>query len=121
MTSGTNQVTSFSCASLQWANLFRTLQLADKSIVAESAIENEMFLTALLTKEILCKFLNLNNSSTWNEPIEMLYACHSKVKRFCQLSILPDYLEKHGYTQAVLNDVETDFKLFQSCCAVTSR
>ncbi|MEX4783062.1 hemerythrin domain-containing protein [Haemophilus influenzae] len=45
--------------------------------------------------------------ATWNEPIEMLYACHSKVKRFCrQLSILPDYLEKHGYTQAVLNDVE---------------
>lgn len=32
--------------------------------------------------------------ATWNEPIEMLYACHSKVKRFCrQLSILPDYLE----------------------------
>lgn len=45
--------------------------------------------------------------ATWNEPIEMLYACHSKVKRFCrQLSILPDYLEKHGYTQAVLNDVK---------------
>lgn len=45
--------------------------------------------------------------ATWNEPIEMLYACHGKVKRFCrQLRILPDYLEKHGYTQAVLNDVE---------------
>lgn len=45
--------------------------------------------------------------ATWNEPIEMLYACHDKVKRFCrQLRILPDYLEKHGYTQAVLNDVE---------------
>ena len=45
--------------------------------------------------------------ATWNKPIEMLYACHSKVKRFCrQLSILPDYLEKHGYTQAVLIDVE---------------
>lgn len=44
---------------------------------------------------------------TWDEPIEMLYACHGKVKRFCrQLRILPDYLEKHGYTQAVLNDVE---------------
>lgn len=45
--------------------------------------------------------------ATWNEPIEMLYACHGKVKSFCrQLRILPDYLEKHGYTQAVLNDVE---------------
>ncbi|HHF4122770.1 TPA: hemerythrin domain-containing protein [Haemophilus influenzae] len=51
--------------------------------------------------------------ATWNEPIEMLYACHSKVKRFCrQLSILPDYLEKHGYTQAVLNDVEQILSYF---------
>ena len=33
--------------------------------------------------------------ATWNEPIDMLYACHSKVKRFCkQLTILPGYLEK---------------------------
>lgn len=45
--------------------------------------------------------------ATWDDPIAMLYACHSKVKRFCrQLRILPDYLEKHGYNQAVLNDVE---------------
>ena len=35
--------------------------------------------------------------ATWNEPIDMLYACHSKVKRFCkQLTILPGYLEKNG-------------------------
>ena len=35
----------------------------------------------------------------------MLYACHSKVKRFCkQLTILPGYLEKNGVNQAVLND-----------------
>ena len=53
------------------------------------------------------QILESQQFATWNEPIEMLYACHSKVKRFCrQLSILPDYLEKHGYTQAVLNDVE---------------
>ncbi len=33
--------------------------------------------------------------ATWNEPIDMLYACHSKVRRFCkQLTILPGYLEK---------------------------
>ena len=45
--------------------------------------------------------------ATWNEPIEMLYACHSKVKRFCrQLTILPDYLAKHGCNQAVKNDVQ---------------
>ena len=46
--------------------------------------------------------------ATWNEPIDMLYACHSKVKRFCkQLTILPGYLEKNGVNQAVLNDVKT--------------
>lgn len=33
--------------------------------------------------------------ASWAEPIDMLYACHSKVKSFCkQLQILPDYLEK---------------------------
>ena len=41
--------------------------------------------------------------ATWNEPIDMLYACHSKVKRFCkQLTILPGYLEKNGVNQAIL-------------------
>lgn len=51
--------------------------------------------------------------ATWNEPIEMLYACHSKVKRFChQLTILPGYLEKNGITQAVLNDVKIILQYF---------
>lgn len=43
---------------------------------------------------------------TWDEPIEMLYACHGNVKRFCkQLRLLPDYLTKYGCNQAVKNDV----------------
>ncbi|QPB43466.1 hemerythrin domain-containing protein [Rodentibacter haemolyticus] len=51
--------------------------------------------------------------ATWNEPIEMLYACHSKVKRFChQLNILPGYLEKNGVNQAVLNDVKIILQYF---------
>ena len=51
--------------------------------------------------------------ATWNEPIEMLYACHSKVKRFCrQLTILPDYLAKHGCNQAVKNDVQQILNYF---------
>ena len=51
--------------------------------------------------------------ATWNEPIDMLYACHSKVKRFCkQLTILPGYLEKNGVNQAVLNDVKTILQYF---------
>ena len=52
--------------------------------------------------------LNLEPQSfaSWEEPIEMLYACHSKVKRFCnQLRILPDYLTQNGINQAVKNDV----------------
>lgn len=51
--------------------------------------------------------------ASWNEPIEMLYACHGKVKRFChQLSILPGYLEKNGVNQAVLNDVKIILQYF---------
>lgn len=51
--------------------------------------------------------------ASWNEPIEMLYACHSKVKRFCQqLQILPDYLEKNGINQAVKNDVQQILNYF---------
>ncbi|QHB17817.1 hemerythrin domain-containing protein [Mannheimia pernigra] len=45
--------------------------------------------------------------ASWSEPIDMLYACHRKVKNFCkQLQILPDYLEKNGINQAVKNDVQ---------------
>lgn len=50
---------------------------------------------------------------TWAEPIEMLYACHSKVKRFCkQLQILPAYLAQHGVNQAVKNDVQQILNYF---------
>ena len=76
-------------------------------------MKSDSFLTALLTKETLCKSLNLKQFATWNEPIDMLYACHSKVKRFCkQLTILPGYLEKNGVNQAVLNDVKTILQYF---------
>ena len=51
--------------------------------------------------------------TTWAEPIEMLYACHSKVKRFCkQLQILPAYLVEHGVNQAVKNDVQQILNYF---------
>ena len=51
--------------------------------------------------------------ASWNKPIEMLYACHGKVKRFCrQLTILPDYLTKHGCNQAVKNDVRQILNYF---------
>ena len=51
--------------------------------------------------------------ATWAEPIEMLYACHSKVKRFCkQLQILPAYLAENGVNQAVKNDVQQILNYF---------
>lgn len=50
---------------------------------------------------------------SWAEPIDMLYACHSKVKRFCrQLKMLPDYLEKNGVNQAVKGDVQQILNYF---------
>ena len=51
--------------------------------------------------------------ASWAEPIDMLYACHSKVKRFCkQLHILPEYLAKNGVNQAVKNDVQQILNYF---------
>lgn len=50
---------------------------------------------------------------TWDEPIEILYACHGKVKSFCrQLQLLPDYLAKNGVNQAVKNDVQQILNYF---------
>lgn len=44
---------------------------------------------------------NLAAAPTWDDPIEMLYACHGKVKKFCgQLHLLPDYIAQHGCNAA---------------------
>ncbi|PVX32985.1 hemerythrin HHE cation binding domain-containing protein [Pasteurella langaaensis DSM 22999] len=52
-------------------------------------------------------------SATWAEPIDMLYACHGRVKNFCrQLRILPDYLAQNGINQAVKNDVQQILNYF---------
>lgn len=50
---------------------------------------------------------------TWDEPIDMLYACHGRVKQFCrQLQLLPDYIAQHGLNQAVKNDVRQILNYF---------
>lgn len=50
---------------------------------------------------------------TWDEPIDMLYACHGRVKQFCrQLQLLPDYIAQHGLNQAVKNDVQQILNYF---------
>lgn len=57
--------------------------------------------------------LEPQNFVTWDEPIDMLYACHGKVKNFCrQLQLLPDYLDKNGVNQAVKNDVQQILNYF---------
>ena len=39
-------------------------------------------------------------SVTFAEPIEMLYACHGKVRRFCgQVAMLSDYIAENGCNQ----------------------
>ena len=41
-------------------------------------------------------------SVTFAEPIEMLYACHGKVRRFCgQVAMLSDYIAENGCNQIV--------------------
>ena len=46
-------------------------------------------------------------SITFAEPIDMLYACHSKVRRFChQISLLPDYLAQHGCNPIALQTIQ---------------
>ena len=45
-------------------------------------------------------------SVTFAEPIEMLYACHGKVRRFCgQVAMLSDYIAKNGCNQIVLQTI----------------
>lgn len=42
-------------------------------------------------------------SVTFAEPIDMLYACHDKVRRFCsQVNMLPDYIAENGRNEVVL-------------------
>ncbi|HFC6352061.1 TPA: hemerythrin domain-containing protein [Neisseria elongata] len=45
-------------------------------------------------------------SVTFAEPIEMLYACHGKVRRFCeQVGMLDGYIAEHGRNDIVLQAV----------------
>ena len=53
--------------------------------------------------------LSFTNQSapTWDEPIDMLFACHGKVKKFCQqLTLLPDYLAQNGANEAACTAIK---------------
>ena len=102
------------------ANLFRRYNLQKQKnnplkLLVKSAVKNlRVFSTALLSLTgVPMQILEPQKFASWNEPIEMLYACHSKVKRFCrQPTILPDYLAKNGCNQAVKNDVQQILNYF---------
>lgn len=52
--------------------------------------------------------MNLFNtrSVTFDEPIEMLYACHGKVRRFCeQVGMLDGYIAENGRNDIVLRTI----------------
>ena len=101
------------------ASLFRRYNLQKQKnnqlkIIRKKCGEKFVFSTALLSLTGgPMQILEPQKVASWNEPIEMLYACHSKVKRFCrQLTILPDYLAKNGCNQAVKNDVQQILNYF---------
>lgn len=52
-------------------------------------------------------------SVTFAEPIEMLYACYGKVRRFCsRIELLPEYLAQHGCSETVLQAVDQISRYF---------
>ncbi|MFC3873126.1 hemerythrin domain-containing protein [Neisseria musculi] len=54
-------------------------------------------------------------SITFDNPIEMLYACHSKVRRFCsQVQMLPGYIVANGRNDAALQAVKQISQYFNT-------
>ena len=50
--------------------------------------------------------LTSNDAPSFDEPLEMLLACHGRVRDFCrQLDALPAYLADHGLDQAARNSI----------------
>ena len=51
---------------------------------------------------------------SFDEPLDMLYACHDKVRQFChQLDALPDYIKEHGHSHAALNTIQGIVRYFE--------
>lgn len=63
--------------------------------------------------------LNNSKSVSWDEPIDMLYACHGKIKRFChELTLLPNYLSQYGYTAAVHDSITRILTYFNTAAVL---
>ncbi|MDF0604527.1 hemerythrin domain-containing protein [Neisseriaceae bacterium TC5R-5] len=60
--------------------------------------------------------LNTLTGSTapgFDEPLEMLQACHTKIYRFCeQLEQLPDYITQYGLDEAARNSIDSVVRYF---------
>ena len=51
---------------------------------------------------------------SFDEPLDMLYACHDKVRVFCeQLDALPGYIASHGHSHAALNTIHGIVRYFE--------
>lgn len=50
---------------------------------------------------------------SFEQPLEMLQACHDKIRRFCdQLDLLPSYIEQHGVNEAARNAIDGVVRYF---------
>ncbi|AAQ58241.1 hemerythrin domain-containing protein [Chromobacterium violaceum] len=50
---------------------------------------------------------------SFEQPLEMLQACHDKIRRFCdQLDKLPPYIEEHGVDEAARNTIDDVVRYF---------
>lgn len=58
---------------------------------------------------------NLGNTAavSFEQPLEMLLACHDKIRRFCdQLDKLPGYVAQHGVDEAAKNTIDGAIRYF---------
>ncbi|WP_414629255.1 hemerythrin domain-containing protein [Neisseria arctica] len=52
-------------------------------------------------------------STTFAEPVEMLYACHEKVRRFCNdINLLPQHIAEKGYDAVAVQAVRQIIRYF---------
>ncbi|WP_293763658.1 hemerythrin domain-containing protein [uncultured Aquitalea sp.] len=54
-----------------------------------------------------------SGGATFEQPLDMLLACHDKIRRFCdQLDKLPAYIAEHGVNEPVKNTIDSVVRYF---------
>ncbi|KIA79030.1 hemerythrin domain-containing protein [Chromobacterium amazonense] len=57
--------------------------------------------------------MGANPSPSFDQPLEMLLACHDKIRRFCDLlDKLPPYIEENGVDEAARNTIDDVVRYF---------